>query len=262
MPVPSSINDLSTVAGSNPPGGGETPAEGDNHIRAAYSFIAALRDILNGTSSTTVAVQSLAVSGAAAFAGSVSVAGALTANGNVTIGNAAGDALTVNPNAVTWANNPTHSGLHTFSGLVTAAAGVNAGNTSIASPSALDYYLEGTWPISVSSSGGTPTVSGSSYGNYTRIGDRVFFDFYLLVSSFGTSTGAISITGLPFPNGASPDGAAVFMAFTVSDASPVPVGIISSGSTAIALKRTNGANYTPSLTSGLLSISGFGHFRV
>lgn len=61
MTVPSTINDIFTVAGSNPPGGGENPSEGDNHLRAAYSFIAALRDILNGTSSTTAAVQNLAV---------------------------------------------------------------------------------------------------------------------------------------------------------------------------------------------------------
>lgn len=52
MPVPASINDLSTVAGSNSPGGGETPVEGDNHIRALASFIATLRDKLNGTSDT------------------------------------------------------------------------------------------------------------------------------------------------------------------------------------------------------------------
>lgn len=45
MPVPASINDLSTTAASNSPGGGENPfPDLDNHIRAAYSFIASLRD--------------------------------------------------------------------------------------------------------------------------------------------------------------------------------------------------------------------------
>lgn len=61
MSVPSSINDIFTVAGSNPPGGGENPSEGDNHLRAAYSFIAGIRDALNGTSSSTQTVQSLVV---------------------------------------------------------------------------------------------------------------------------------------------------------------------------------------------------------
>ena len=45
MPVPASINDLSTTAGSNSPGGGENPfPDLDNHIRALASFIAVLRD--------------------------------------------------------------------------------------------------------------------------------------------------------------------------------------------------------------------------
>lgn len=45
MPVPSTINDLSTTAGSNSPGGGENPfPDLDNYLRAHASFIAALRD--------------------------------------------------------------------------------------------------------------------------------------------------------------------------------------------------------------------------
>lgn len=49
MPVPTSISDLSTTAGSNPPSGSETPQEGDNHLRAAYSFIRQLSNRLDGT---------------------------------------------------------------------------------------------------------------------------------------------------------------------------------------------------------------------
>lgn len=52
MPVPSTINDLSTTAGSNYPSGSETPTEGDNYLRTLSSFIALLRDKLNGTSAT------------------------------------------------------------------------------------------------------------------------------------------------------------------------------------------------------------------
>lgn len=52
MPVPSSIDDLSTTAGSNSPAGGETPKDGDNYIRALSAFIATLRDKLDGTSDT------------------------------------------------------------------------------------------------------------------------------------------------------------------------------------------------------------------
>lgn len=44
MPVPASINDLSTTAGSNSPPGSESPATLDDYIRALSAFIAQLRD--------------------------------------------------------------------------------------------------------------------------------------------------------------------------------------------------------------------------
>ncbi|WP_288076713.1 tail fiber domain-containing protein [Pseudomonas sp.] len=44
MPVPSTINDLSTTAGSNSPAGSESPALIDDYLRAHGSFIATLRD--------------------------------------------------------------------------------------------------------------------------------------------------------------------------------------------------------------------------
>lgn len=45
MPVPASINDLSTTAASNSPSGGENPfPDLDNFLRVHASFIAALRD--------------------------------------------------------------------------------------------------------------------------------------------------------------------------------------------------------------------------
>lgn len=49
--------------------------------------------------------------------------GAIAFNGNVTLGDAAGDTLTIAASAVTWSNNPTHSGNHTFSNLLTSANG-------------------------------------------------------------------------------------------------------------------------------------------
>lgn len=48
MPVPSTIDDLSTTASSNSPAGTDTPQDGDNYIRALSSFIAQLRDKLDG----------------------------------------------------------------------------------------------------------------------------------------------------------------------------------------------------------------------
>lgn len=60
MPVPSSINDLSTTADSNYPQGTE-PALPlmDNHIRQIYAFLALLRDNKLTTSSVSAFIQTL-----------------------------------------------------------------------------------------------------------------------------------------------------------------------------------------------------------
>lgn len=44
MPLPSSINDLSTTAGSNSPAGSESPSTIDDYLRVYASYIAQLRD--------------------------------------------------------------------------------------------------------------------------------------------------------------------------------------------------------------------------
>lgn len=44
MPLPSSINDLSTTAGSNSPAGSESPSTIDDYLRVYASYIAMLRD--------------------------------------------------------------------------------------------------------------------------------------------------------------------------------------------------------------------------
>lgn len=99
MPVPASINDLSTTAASNSPGGGENPfPDLDNHIRAAYSFIAALRDgkldaslvsafmltVLNDADAATAR----ATLGAVGLTGTETIAGAKTFSSPVAVGNA------------------------------------------------------------------------------------------------------------------------------------------------------------------------------
>ncbi len=48
MPVPSSINDLSTTAGSNSPAGSENPNTTDDYLRALSAFIAINRDAITG----------------------------------------------------------------------------------------------------------------------------------------------------------------------------------------------------------------------
>jgi hypothetical protein len=70
MPVPSTIADLSTVAGSNSPAGTDNPSQGDDYLRAQASFIAQLRDLTNGTSGTLTGLA-LNVTGISTFTGAV-----------------------------------------------------------------------------------------------------------------------------------------------------------------------------------------------
>ena len=74
MTVPTSINDLSTTAGSNSPAGGDPPGQGDDFFRAYGSFIASLRDMLNGT--TTASIKDAVFSGS--WTGTYNIGGSYT----------------------------------------------------------------------------------------------------------------------------------------------------------------------------------------
>jgi hypothetical protein len=145
MPVPASINDLSTTVASNSPSGSETPTDGDNYLRTFASFIALLRDLTNGTTAPTLKTPT--VTGTPVFQGS----------------------------AATWSGNPTHSGNHTFSGTV-AAANLASGTytptitntTNITSTSALAcQYMRVGSAVTVS---GHVTINPATAGAYTEIG--------------------------------------------------------------------------------------------
>lgn len=84
MPVPASINDLSTTAGSNSPGGGENPfPDLDNHLRALASFIAVLRD--GKLDASTVSAYMLTVFNDADAGAARTTLGAVGLTGNETI---------------------------------------------------------------------------------------------------------------------------------------------------------------------------------
>ena len=68
----------------------------------------------------------------------------------------------------------------------------------------LDWYEEGTWTptfLDPSKSTSESQTYSQQYGHYQRIGNRVFFNFRLTLTSLGTlSGGATYIGGLPFAN--------------------------------------------------------------
>lgn len=67
----------------------------------------------------------------------------------------------------------------------------------------LDDYEEGTWTPVLKFGGG---VTGITYttqvGTYTKVGRAVHIVFYLQLSNKGSSTGAATVTGLPFTSAA------------------------------------------------------------
>ncbi len=73
MPVPTVITDLSTTASANNPQGGETPTQGDDHLRAHAAFIRQVYDALSAALSIT----------------------GLTVSGNTTLGDSVTDTLNV-----------------------------------------------------------------------------------------------------------------------------------------------------------------------
>ena len=84
----------------------------------------------------------------------------------------------------------------------TSGAGITFPATQSASTDAntLDDYEEGTWTPAITFGGNAVgvTYSASNSAFYTKIGNRVYVTGYLILTSKGSSTGAVSITGLPF----------------------------------------------------------------
>ena len=79
-----------------------------------------------------------------------------------------------------------------------AQTATDASDTSTSSE-LLDHYEEGTWTPNVGSASGSGGTSTSPSGRFTRIGNRVFADFFLTVNAIGSMSGAFFIVGFPFP---------------------------------------------------------------
>jgi hypothetical protein len=82
----------------------------------------------------------------------------------------------------------------------------DAGGSGTSTSNTLDSYEEGTWtPTYVPSSGSFTSVTyASTNGEYTKIGNTVYFTFYIQTNAItvGSASGSVKIGGLPFtPSG-------------------------------------------------------------
>jgi hypothetical protein len=66
----------------------------------------------------------------------------------------------------------------------------------------LDDYEEGTWTPVVTGTAGSGITCSQQAGTYVKIGKLVYCSATITLSSLGTASGTVSITGLPFTAGA------------------------------------------------------------
>lgn len=76
-----------------------------------------------------------------------------------------------------------------------------------ADPNALDDYEEGSWTPELRFGGANTSIAYSTRtGTYTKIGNLVYVEFRIALSSKGTATGSATITGMPFAASGAPVG--------------------------------------------------------
>lgn len=134
-----------------------------------------------------------------------------------------------------------------------------------ADPNTLDDYEEGVWTpgLALATSGsvtynGTYVFAGS--GRYTKIGRLVHIQCIIILSALASPTGAVTLTGLPFPAAA---GTTNYLAVSVLAASlnaaitSMASGRIAPGASAIDLYKPAAGGGSPLLGADLTATSEF-----
>ena len=80
----------------------------------------------------------------------------------------------------------------------TASKGIYLGVTSATASNLLDDYEFGTFTPSIAPTSGSFSAVGTLSGFYTKIGNLVHYQCELSVTTNGTASGNIDVTGLPF----------------------------------------------------------------
>jgi hypothetical protein len=96
---------------------------------------------------------------------------------------------------------PAATGTLVLSGTTPSFNGIAFPATQSASADAntLDDYEEGTWTPTITFGGGSTGITYSAQvASYTKIGNKVYIQGYISLSSKGSSTGAAKLTSLPF----------------------------------------------------------------
>lgn len=170
---------ISDLVSTNPTAG-DSVAAGDDHLRLIKSTVkATFPNVTGAVNPTQVQFNYLA--------------------------SAAGTTGTASTNLV-FSTSPTIT-TPTFSGLITNNGGqikFPAAQSASADANTLDDYEEGTFTPAITFGGAAVgVVYTTQSGRYTKIGNAVTIQIYILISNKGSSTGAWVVTGLPFTSSAS-----------------------------------------------------------
>ena len=160
---------------------------------------------------------------------------------------------------LTVSGNTAASGTLTSTGLITASAGVAVGGTGAANT--LDDYEEGTFTPSVTFGGASSGVTYNSsrrIGKYTKIGNVVEYFIHLELTSKGSSTGAVQMTGLPFTVVGDQHyiPGSVFIAAMASLASGAPIYRAMVGSTVLDCYEITSSSYAGITNSNYTNTTG------
>jgi len=149
------------------------------------------------------------------------------------------------------------------SGNSTIPGGIHIGGTG--SANLLDDYEIGTWTAGIEIN---DSASGIAYtsrsASYVKIGKLVFVDADIQLSSKGSSSGTVKITGLPFTvydrtGGTSLDGGASLCAFQFGTSGIfTPIGLVGRGGTtdiSMYIASTSGGNISTNLTDSKITDS-------
>lgn len=131
-----------------------------------------------------------------------------------------------------------------------------------ADPNTLDDYEEGTFtPALLFGGANTGMTTSAADGRYTKIGRVVFIELRLVLTVKGSSTGAATVSGLPFTTAASPLPVLFIQVNNVSSFN-VPIIGAANGVTVLGISNFNGSTRTNATdanfaNNSIISVSGF-----
>ena len=228
-----------------------------------------------GTGATRVKdVVSLVFSGNI-IVNDLGVGATLNLTGTINVASVTGNTIKSNTADIAFSGATFTTGLSLSGNISTSTNGANSWrgtktvNISVTDTKTLDWYEEASFTPGITFGGAAVGVTyGSQVGRYTRIGERVFFNLQIILTSKGSSTGVIAITGLPYTsnsNNVSPCSIRL-NAVTAGLANVMLYGLVGASTSSVQLAKSDGATSLTVLTNadiaGTASIYVSGHYEV